>query len=96
MARAALIFLITAIASAQTLKVRLKPAVDSAIIELPLEMRHSVREERLGEKLARAFDFRFFWKTPSPEPSCALLAHTTTKLPEESEAMAGKRWSNVV
>src|SRR5205823_5149909 len=38
------------------------------IIELALEMRHSVREERLGEKLARAFDFRFFWKTPSPEP----------------------------
>jgi exonuclease SbcD len=39
------------------------------IIELPLQMRHSVREDKLAEKLASAFDLKTSWRDSSSEPA---------------------------
>ena len=38
------------------------------IIDLPLGMRPSIREDRLADKLAPSFDHRVSWKTAGPEP----------------------------
>ncbi len=58
----------------------LKGKMVRLIVELPVGMRPSIREDKIAEKLVQAFDLRVSWKTSGPEPT--ISPETARGLPD--------------